>query len=433
MAIGAAAGGAVTDAQINPYTDKGTHYELPVRAEIAQGEHVEIAKDKAEVTLKGWNDEYAIKITPQIPTVAIGGPVDKVTSKLDIDNSFKKPAKRSLFSKKMEFKEGDVTAFIEPKEGTENEFDIDFTLDSKPDTNVFTYKIEGAEEFDFFYQPELTPEEIAEGAERPDNVVGSYAVYHKTKANHRVGSTNYATGKAFHVYRPKAIDANGAEVWAELNYDNGTLSVTVPQRFLDEAVYPVVVDPTFGYTSQGASSTFFARCLSSGTVISYRRGTLETPSEAGTIDSMSMYIASLETTPFTYSLALSEVDSGGSGSHGEIARHSDSTSSTGLNTISFSSENFAGGVNYIPNVTGSGDSLCVVGQTRNAYFNYDNSTSLTNYSKTTGAGNYATLASENPWTQSGASQNARHSIYATYTAAASAPIEDVGNTGVYDE
>lgn len=235
------------DRAVDPYTDKGTHYELDIKADIEQGERVAIAKDKAAMTLKGWNDEYAITITPQIPAAegAFGA----------TDRPFTTQADRPLLSKRMEYKQGDVTAFIEPREAA-HEFDIDFTLDAKPDTNVFTHKIEGAEEFDFLYQPELTPEEIAEGAERPENVIGSYAVYHKTKANHRVGDTNYATGKAFHIYRPKAIDADGVQVWAELHYDaaQSTLSVAVPQDFLDAAAYPVVVDPTFGYTITGASN-----------------------------------------------------------------------------------------------------------------------------------------------------------------------------------
>jgi hypothetical protein len=31
------------------------------------------------------------------------------------------------------------------------------------------------------------------------------------------------------------------------------LTITIPQSFLDSAVYPVVVDPTFGYSSVGAT------------------------------------------------------------------------------------------------------------------------------------------------------------------------------------
>jgi len=122
-----------------------------------------------------------------------------------------------------------------------------------------------------------TQQEIDEGAERPENVVGSYAVYHKTKANHRIGSTNYVTGKAFHIYRPKAIDANGMEEWAELNYLNGVLSVTVPQKFLDEAVYPVRIDPTFGYTTLGGTTV---------NIVNDLEGTKFASTEAGTLTKM---------------------------------------------------------------------------------------------------------------------------------------------------
>ena len=144
---------------------------------------------------------------------------------------------------------------LEAKEGMEDGgFEIEVVLNEKPDTNVFEFQIEGAEELDFFYQPPLTEEEIAEGTDRPENVVGSYAVYHKHHSNHALGETNYTTGKAYHIYRPKAFDADGVEQWAALHYSDGILSVTVPQEFLEKARYPVRVDPTFGYTSVGAST-----------------------------------------------------------------------------------------------------------------------------------------------------------------------------------
>ncbi|MBU2635312.1 hypothetical protein KJ841_02465, partial [Patescibacteria group bacterium] len=60
---------------------------------------------------------------------------------------------------------------------------------------------------------------------------------------------------AFHIYRPKVYDAEGKEIWGELNIDEekGILTVIVDQNWLDNAVYPVVIDPTFGYTTLGAS------------------------------------------------------------------------------------------------------------------------------------------------------------------------------------
>lgn len=139
--------------------------------------------------------------------------------------------------------------FYELEDGLE----IEIILKEKPVSNVFEYTLRH-KGLDFFYQPELTQEEKNNGASRPDNVIGSYAVYHKTKKNNNVKGKNYKTGKAFHIYRPKAIDANGIEVWCDLLIEKDVLSVTVPQSYLDKASYPVVIDPTFGYDTKGGSS-----------------------------------------------------------------------------------------------------------------------------------------------------------------------------------
>ena len=85
---------------------------------------------------------------------------------------------------------------------------------------------------------------------RPENVVGSYAVYHPSKRNNE-----YKAGKAFHIYRPKAVDSAGNTTWCDLNITNSILTVTISQEFLNSAVYPVTIDPLFGYTTAGASAT----------------------------------------------------------------------------------------------------------------------------------------------------------------------------------
>lgn len=165
-------------------------------------------------------------------------------------------------------------------------FKIDVLLNEKPDTNRFCYTVEGAGNYDFFYQPALTPEEIAEGAERPDDIVGSYAVYHKTLKNHRIGGENYATGKVMHIPRPQVWSMSDVDtkVWAELSYAEPNLCVTVPQDFLDKATYPVRVDPTFGYTSIGATGQFV---VATNAV----RGSYLNPSAStdGQVDSVSVY------------------------------------------------------------------------------------------------------------------------------------------------
>lgn len=263
----AGGGSAVTlDNQIDPYTEKASSYEV-----LIEGETVEISKDRPEIKLNRWGGEEGLTV--------------KKTGNYG-------EAKRGWFSRQQKWQNGNEGVIVEPLKRVEGKnvaeaetqgeegFKIDILLDEKPDTNVFTLELEGWEDLDFFYQAELTPEEIAEGASRPENVVGSYAVYHKTKANHVLGKTNYMTGKLYHIYRPKVLDSEGNWVWGQLeiiklnakegipqelleslpyplsfneNYEAMLLVVRPPQDFLDTASYPVRVDPTFGYTSAGGS------------------------------------------------------------------------------------------------------------------------------------------------------------------------------------
>ena len=131
-------------------------------------------------------------------------------------------------------------------------------LKEKPVSNKIEFTIQ-SKGLDFFYQPELTPEEIAQGAFRPENVVGSYAVYHQTKGGmNDINGKEYKAGKAFHIFRPHIIDANGAETWGILHIENGIYSVEIPQDFLDKAVYPIKSNDTFGNTSTAGTENGFA-------------------------------------------------------------------------------------------------------------------------------------------------------------------------------
>lgn len=144
------------------------------------------------------------------------------------------------------------------------EWDIIITSTTQ---NSFNFKIDSTERLDWFYQPSLVDELI--GIEyfgwtinethafdetgslvflRPVDVVGSYAVYGEKQDN------KFKTGKILHVYRPRIYDSKGTEIWGELNYNSGILSVSVEQSWLDKAVLPVTIDPSFGYDIIGASS-----------------------------------------------------------------------------------------------------------------------------------------------------------------------------------
>ena len=102
----------------------------------------------------------------------------------------------------------------------------------------------------FHYHSELTQEEIDEGAYRPDSVVGSYAVYHSYKTYNE-----YRTGLAFYIYRPKVWDSAGDTVWLDIQIDTITNNLTIngTRQWFRDAVYPVTIDPTFGYTGEGGT------------------------------------------------------------------------------------------------------------------------------------------------------------------------------------
>lgn len=161
-----------------------------------------------------------------------------------------------------------------------SEFEI--ILKEKPKTNVVEFTLVD-KDVAYHYQPAISPEEIERGANRPENVEGSYAVYAKTPKTNWADGKEYRVGKIGHIYRPKITDSVGTEVWGDLHVENGTLSVTIPQDFLDGAVYPVrhAAGLTFGYTTQGASAQ-------NGQVV---LGNAFTMPANGTVTNITMYVS----------------------------------------------------------------------------------------------------------------------------------------------
>lgn len=292
-------------------------------------------------------------------------------------------------------------------------FKIDILLNMKPDTNVFCYQIEGHENYDFFYQDELTPEEVARGDFRAENIIGSYAVYHKTLKNHLIGGENYATGKVMHIPRPEVWEVNNpttTKQWAELFYINGELCVEVGQSFLDTAAYPVRVDPTFGYTTAGASWSDIGRVAGNSTV---REGHGDTASEDGTVDSMSAYVSSnngsggSETADMSIFLNLENTSTD---SHSEVlqAEKTNTTFNTGAwETATAGSESISNGTDYVINILADGADLV----TNDVDVARDDSGSRTNYFESGGI--YSSI--ESPWTETDITGDNIFSIYATYS------------------
>jgi len=146
------------------------------------------------------------------------------------------------------------------------EFEI--ILKQKPLTNRWSFPIK-ADDLVFYYQPPLNEESWPIGytanathafndkgklvAYRPRNVIGSYAVFHESKRDNQ-----YTTGKLWHIYTPHLEDSEGNEDWGTLNITNDVFTTILPQKFLDTAKYPIIVDPSFGKDDVGGTESYFA-------------------------------------------------------------------------------------------------------------------------------------------------------------------------------
>ena len=131
-----------------------------------------------------------------------------------------------------------------PTASDEGGYEFEMHLPSKPPTNTITFTIK-TKNLDFIPQQD-----------------GSIAVYHSFNKNNNP-HRNYGAGKAFHIRRPHCIDSDGNDAYADMviNAASETFTITIPQSFLNTSTYPVVVDPTVGYLSAGASTFSTANIL----------------------------------------------------------------------------------------------------------------------------------------------------------------------------
>ena len=125
----------------------------------------------------------------------------------------------------------------------DNAFEYDCILNKEPESNVVSLLMEGAENFDFLQQPDFVPDEFLKG---------SYAVYKK------VTMIGEGTGKLCHINRPMIIDAKGRRVWGDLSIAGNCLNIIIPEKWLGEAVYPVIVDPVIGTATRGSQNLWNA-------------------------------------------------------------------------------------------------------------------------------------------------------------------------------
>ena len=246
--------------------------------------------------------KYIIIILILLPVIALGQEAFDKTFTLEKETYLDSHKRRELNATlKLDSTSLTITAW-----GTECEFKInnlkqtpiqmykrndgnlewEIILNSKPAQNYIEYSIE-TKGLKFAYQDTLL--DVDTMSYRPDSVIGSYAVYHATRMNNltRLDGTQeiYNTGKAFHIYRPKAWDSDGDTTWCKLSVDTktGTMMITVPQKFLDDAVYPVIIDPTVGYITKGESVTFLPQDFTRHCLMANMGGT------NGTVDSFALW------------------------------------------------------------------------------------------------------------------------------------------------
>ena len=218
---------------------------------------------RPQVKIKRWDNEVNLSVrlqTDELGDVTVSTEGDKIVwCKGDIEANFYE-------------KEPNVLC-------PEGAYELEVILRKKPKTNKITFSLQ-SKGLAFHYQPPLTQQELDAGFERPEHIVGSYAVHHESKAGDwsLLGRKNYRAGKAFHIHRSGVRDALGRKIWATLHIDERveSLTITIDQGWLDSAAYPISIDPDFGYEGSGGST---ANLLSD--VTQYIRGTSYTLSEDG--------------------------------------------------------------------------------------------------------------------------------------------------------
>lgn len=172
---------------------------------------------------------------------------------------------------------------------------VDFEIPVKPASNLFSLRLDLSQGVTLEWQDETPPTEpwqtLLTGDTWPANAPpgsvwrppwcrGSYTVI---AADGR---------KLGHIPRPFAVDRDGKIVWGMLHWDGSVLTKEIPWSFLNPAVYPVIIDDTFGYTSIGGTTS----ATSQYWVYGYGQGSAAspqgyTPASDGNAASISTYLA----------------------------------------------------------------------------------------------------------------------------------------------
>lgn len=161
----------------------------------------------------------------------------------------------------------------------EGNFKWDIDIARKPESNVLQFELKAHPGLSFHYQPDVRKlarkyRDIGDlfkanffgnSQQEPKNR-GSYAVFCDKQGNHKSGGkviAKYFAGQIAAIYRPLCIDAEGNKSWGEVNISDCvegkksntfSLKITIPEDFLEYAVYPIKIDPYIGPTTNNGSA-----------------------------------------------------------------------------------------------------------------------------------------------------------------------------------
>lgn len=296
----------------------------------------------------------------------------------------------------------EVHQYDKPDAGEDGGFEFEWYLPKKPLSNILTASIQ-TKGLRFLYQPQLSQEQIDLGEVRSEKVEGSYAVYHQDKGGYNnANGKKYKSGKVFHIYRPKAIDSVGNEAWCNINIDepNNLLTVEIPLDFINTATFPLLVDPTFGYTSVGASNANTNFDIVQGVIFNLA-------SNADTVVSLTGYFRCYNQTRNIKGLVY-DVSSNYPSTLNLTSDIGKVTQDTDWVDLLFSSDPSLSSGDYYLGWVGDTSTLNIWGQ-----LYYDTDASVYSYETAKTAGYYTTPPSTYPSSRS--DTNKKYSLYITYT------------------
>jgi hypothetical protein len=251
---------------------------------------------------------------------------------------------------------------------------------------------------------------------RPRNIVNSIAVFYDNCPLNYIDGKLYRAGKVGHILMPLHIDAEGKTAYAEkieIDEKKEFLEVTIPQDFIDNAVYPIrhAAGLTFGYETIGASVEFGIPANYSSIYKSPN-----TPASNGTLTALSIYAYVPSGTATIYPAFYSD----GNGSTNTLLAGSWGSNGATATTIeqwvdmTLSYSSIASGTQYYL-ASGSATAFRV---------RYDSDASAYAYYKS---------GTSFPTPYAGSAHNGyKYSFYATYTASGSTQIS-ISDSGAGDD